>query len=91
MRWGEVAEAETYNEHYKEKVLEAYNKAIIDLQMATGVGAYVISDEAAKVLTQLASRPRHENPWDNLDDDTQAYAQALIKIRELAKRDLKVR
>ena len=91
MTWGEVTETATYTDDYRAKLLESYRKAVIDLEMATGVGAYVISDEAAKVLADLASRPKDENPWSALDDDVRAYSDALAKIRELAKKDLKVR
>jgi hypothetical protein len=91
MTWAEWVENATYSDEYKKKVLASQEKAFIDLEMVTGVGAYVISDEAAKVLAQLASRPKHENPWDDLDANQSDYAQALAKIRELAKKDLKVR
>jgi hypothetical protein len=80
------------SEEYKQKVVESYRQSIIDLEFATGVGAYVISDEAAKILTELAKfEPPDENWAVALEDDMKKYERTLAKIRELAKKDLKVR
>jgi hypothetical protein len=55
------------------------------------LGAYVISEEAAKILSELDSRPGHENPYEEIEADLDAYEKALTKIRDVAKKGLKVR
>ena len=72
-------------------LISSYEKAMSDLRMVIGVGAYVISDEVAKILAQLEPPPAIGHYFDTLTADTEVYAKALAKIRELAKRDLKVR
>jgi hypothetical protein len=87
-------ESGEYRKEYKEEMVEPYRKAIRELEIATGIGAYVISDEVAKILGELASRPDYEEPGDtygNVGRDYDDYQKALTKIRELAKKDLKVR
>lgn len=58
MTYKEWYEDARFGEEYKKERIESYQKAIKDLEIATGVGAYVISDEAAKILTEVAKRPR---------------------------------
>ena len=79
-----------YSEEYMKERLEAYRKATRELDSATAIGAYIISDEAAKVLEELASRPRHEDSFSQLDQDASEYPRVLREMRELAKKDLKV-
>jgi hypothetical protein len=83
-----------YSEEYRKRILDSYRKAQIDLEIATGVGAYVISDEAAKILKDLEHRPPQVDPLDTygrLEADLKDYEKALDEIREIAKKDLKVR
>jgi hypothetical protein len=53
------------------------------------MGAYVVSREAAKVLADLKSRPRHVNPSADLEDDQREHPEALAKRREIAKKTLR--
>ena len=80
-----------FHEEYKKERVESYRKALRDLEMATSVGAYVISEEAAKILTEVAKRQRIKGPNEAMADQFEEYTNALTKIRELAKKDLKVR
>jgi len=89
--WKDWNEDATVREADKKELLQSYEKAVKELRLATGIGAYVISDEAAKILTELESRPEHDNPYDAIDAALSDYQKALTKIRQLAKKDLKVR
>jgi hypothetical protein len=91
MTWKEWTENAEFGEDYKKERVQSYRKAISELEVATGVGAYVVSDETAKILAELDSRPSHDNPYDAIDAELSDYKKALTKIRELAKKDLKVR
>ncbi len=91
MSWKDWNEDATVREADKKELLQSYEKAVKELRLATGIGAYVISDEAAKILTELESRPEHDNPYDAIDAALSDYQKALTKIRQLAKKDLKVR
>lgn len=68
----------TGDEEHREKIRESYSKAISDLELATGVGAYAISDDAAKVLADLSARPKHDNPFIGLEADLRDYPEALV-------------
>jgi hypothetical protein len=93
MSWEEWTENAKFPEDYKKELLESYGKALKDLKLVTGtgIGAYVISDETAKILAELDSRPQHDNPYDAIDADLTDFKSALSNIRQLAKKDLKVR
>jgi len=79
------------NDDRKKQLDEAYDGAARELRKATGVGAYIISDEVAAVLAKLQSRPRLD--WQNTarfeyyDHEYEGYKRALGDIRRLAKRD----
>ena len=68
------------------------DRAAIELQKATEIGAYVISAEAADALSRLRYRPRpgmEEGDWYAVfASDRDAYTRALAEIRALAKADL---
>ena len=69
-RWTEEA---NFSEDYKREMEECSGKAFKELRIATGIGAYVISDEAAKILSELDARPAHENPYDQIEGDLSEY------------------
>jgi hypothetical protein len=69
-RWTEEA---NFSEDYKREMEESSGKAFKELRIATGIGAYVISDEAAKILSELDARPAHENPYDQIEGDLSEY------------------
>jgi hypothetical protein len=77
------------------RLKEEFDKAYRDLRQSTGIGAYIISEQAADVLAALEKRPRpqwrpDEPPWEFFDAEVDAYKSALTQIRRLAKKDLKV-
>jgi hypothetical protein len=71
-----------------------FSEAFHELAKATHIGAYIICDEAAKVLDDLKKRKGLEwdegPPGDVYDDAATGYAEALHKLRAIAKRDLGV-
>jgi hypothetical protein len=74
---------------------EDYKNARLEIETATGIGAYIISKEVADVLVQLKRRKRPARTRDTprfelYEADAEAYGSALDKIRELARKDLKV-
>jgi len=74
---------------------DAYKSAQRDLRRATGIGAYIISDEIAAVLAKLNARPRiqlrpDQSVVEAYDAEFDAYHAALEQVRRLAKKDLKV-
>jgi hypothetical protein len=80
----------------REKQLsEDYDRAASELAKATGVGAYIISEEVADALQNLQKRRRHdprECAWTEIyDEEYTAHKEALTEIRKLAKKDLGVR
>ena len=83
-----------YTEEYSKQLWDNYRAASADLRKATGVGAYIISDEVAELLDLLDARPKlkwEENaPWDIYYEQFYAYKEALAQIRLLAKKDLRV-
>jgi hypothetical protein len=86
------------SEERQKELNEAYAKAYREIRKATGTGAFIISDEAAKVLEVLENRERLEPDgpkaaswYEIYDADAEAYKTALTKIRMLAKEDLRVR
>lgn len=77
------------------KLRDSYQQAYRDLRRATGIGAYIISNEVAAALAALDARPRpqwnrDEPPWELYDAEFEAYKTALDQIRRLAKKDLNV-
>jgi hypothetical protein len=98
IQYYQIAEHEALhgNEHPKEaefrqKQTEAYWK----IKRAADIGAFVISDEAAQALLELRKKPRatpEDVPWFELfEEECENYQEALKKIRECARKDLKVK
>ena len=83
-----------FTEERRKDLVDNYRSAHRDLRKATGIGAYIISDEVAAVLSRLEARPQlawNDNPpWEIFDADLSAYKEALEQIRRLAKKDLRV-
>lgn len=81
-------------EERSNELLTNYRAAYSDLHKATGIGAYIISDDVAEILLQLESRPKLQ--WQDTDigelfeTELKAYKEALTQIRRLAKKDLRV-
>lgn len=80
----------------RKKILgEASQKGYAEIYKAQGIGAFVISKEAAQSLTQLRKRLNADNrtvPWEeNISKDLSAVKQCLEEFRNLAKRDLHIR
>ena len=84
------------SEQRKKELGDECHRAYLELRKATGIGAYIISDEAAEVLSKLEARPaldpdpRKHAFHEVMDADYEGYKQALGEIRLLAKQDLGV-
>lgn len=103
MNLEQIHENAYFSQEDEAEIKSSYSKAQRDLHLAIDLGAYIISDEVAKILTELRSSPKkedkdeqdEENPGYEhlkmLESDFDRYPKALAKIRVLARRDLKVR
>jgi hypothetical protein len=96
---GEIGDDRLSTEELIEKrniLQDRLAKAHEQIGIATGIGAYIISDQVAKVLLDLrvASNKRilqGDPPAIHLWNEAEGYDIALQKVRVLAKDDLKVR
>lgn len=82
-------------EHPKKKEFgERYSEAYWKIQRATDIGAFVISERAATILTELRKQPKldwDENPpWEIYEANCDHYRKALASIRQCAIQDLRV-
>jgi len=72
---------------------ERYSQAFWKIKKATDIGAFVVSSKAANILKELRDKPKLEwdkNPsWDIYHQDYEYYKDALNKIVQVAKKDLK--
>ncbi len=78
-------------EEYQKEFNDRYHNAYLELTKATGIGAFIISPEAAKVLIELASRPKpKDDDWryEVYLEAAKAHKKALEKLRIIAKNDL---
>jgi hypothetical protein len=86
-----------YSEERKKELGDECHRAYLELRKATGIGAYIVSDEVAAVLAKLEARPSLDlDPakapfFEIMDLDFEAYKHALSEIRALAKKDLGVK
>lgn len=84
----------SFSEEKKNELDADFRKAIRELNIATGIGAYIISDAVAEVLAGLTAHASQFDPseprWEQYQADSDAYKAALKKVRTLAKEDLKV-
>jgi hypothetical protein len=53
----ELSENQEYSEEHRDNMASSSHKAMNDLRMAADVGAYIISDDVAKILAELEARP----------------------------------
>lgn len=81
-----------YSESIERKMRENFNQAFWKIKKATDVGAFVISREAHRVLTELKERKKlnwNENPsFDVYEHEYQYFQVALNKIVQIAKAEL---
>jgi hypothetical protein len=68
----------THTEDFKKRLNDESDRAIHELRKATGVGAFIISNEAAEALARI------------YESEVVAYKKSLSEIRGLAKKDLAV-
>ena len=87
-----------FSDEKKKQLSDDFQAARNELEKATGVGAYIISKESAKVLAELAvaitqssAKFEHGPSFEMYDADSKLYREALEKMRTLAKRDLGVK
>jgi len=82
-----------YSEDQEKQFDERYSQAIWKIKKATDIGAFVVSAKAAIALKELQNRPKLEwdrnCPEDIYEQDYQYYKDALNKIVNVAKEDLK--
>lgn|ERR1035438_3806774 len=92
-----VERGATCSDEREKELSEGFDRAYLELRKATGIGAYIISDEIADILLKLRARPkldpdpRKTAHYEILDADYAAYKKALGEIRLIAKKDLGVR
>ena len=82
------------SEEREKELSEGYQLAHRELRKAASVGAYIISDDVAEALATLERRPRLDPKdcasFELFEADYEAYKKALVEIRALAKKDLRV-
>jgi len=75
-----------------EELRDRYRDAVWKIKRATTIGAFVISDESAAVLTKLQDRPQLEwgehEPWDFYEHEYAGYKKALDDFCISARFDL---
>lgn len=81
--------------HPKEKEFALrYSEAYWTVQRMTDIGPFVISQEAADILQKLRNRPKLEwgdgPAFELREQEASHYREALERIRECARKDLKV-
>ena len=83
-----------YSEEKEAGFIKKYNQAYRQMKKSTDIGAFVISPRAVTILKELRDRPRlkwNENPpWEIYEQEYEYHRQALDKIVQVAKDDLKV-
>ena len=82
-----------YSEDKESFFAERYSQAFWKIKKATDIGAFVVSPNATIILKELRDRPKldwDDNPsWDIYQQDYEYYREALNKIVQVAKEDLK--
>ena len=82
-----------YSEDKMKELGERYSQAHWKIKKATDIGAFVVCPEAERTLKELRERPQlhwNENPpWDIFDHEYGYYRDALVKIVDIARKDLK--
>lgn len=82
-----------YSDVKVKELEERYSQAFWKIKKATDIGAFVVSSEAESILKELRDRPQlkwNENPpCDIFEQDYKYYNDALRRIVEIARSDLK--
>lgn len=82
-----------YSDVTVKELEERYSQAFWKIKKATDIGAFVVSSEAESILKELRDRPQlkwNENaPCDIFEQDYKYYNDALRRIVEIARSDLK--
>ena len=80
-------------EEREKRLSEDYARASRELNKATGIGAFIISDEVADALAKLQNRRRldpKDCPWFEIcNDEFGAYKKTLAEVKKLARKELK--
>ena len=81
-------------DHPKKKEFgDRYSEAYWKIQRATDIGAFVICEQAASILSELRKKPKlnwnDHPPWEIYEHDCDHYQKALERIRQCAIQDLK--
>jgi len=85
------------SEQHMKELSDECHRTGLELRKATGIGAFIISDEVADVLSKLEARPgldpdpQEHALYEVMDAEYEADKQALGKIRSLAKKDLSMK
>ncbi len=82
-----------YPEEKMKEFQEKYTRAFWKIKKATDIGAFVVSPAAEIILKDLRNRPElkwEENPpWDIYEQDYKSYHDALKKVVDVARKDLR--
>ena len=74
-------------------IIQQIEEGCWKIKKATDIGAFVVSPNATIILKELRDRPKlewDENPsWEIYQQDYEYYKDALNKIVQVAKEDLK--
>jgi hypothetical protein len=77
----------------QKQLSDDFEQAYRELRKATGIGAFIISENAADLLTKLAKRRiiNAESGWqyEVLSAAQKAHSEALAEFRRIAKEDLR--
>ena len=83
----------SYSDDKVKELGEKYGQAFWKIKKATDIGVFVVSPEAESILRELRDRPQlewNENPpWEIYEQDYKYYNDALRRIVEVARSDLK--
>jgi len=84
-----------YADDKLKELAEKYNRAYWEVKKATALAGFVLSSDAAAILRELRDRPELEwdknPPWEVYGQDYEFYRDALDKIVEVARKDMKAR
>lgn len=78
----------------KQRLSDDYDRAARELEKATDIGAYIISERVVEALTRFQRRqrldPDNSANIEIYEDEYRAYKKVLAEIKKLAKEDLGV-
>ena len=84
------------NEDQEAKMEAEFEQHRREVRKATGIGAFIISEKIAKVLSSLEkeshkNRREAQSSFEWYDSQTATFRKALLEVRRLAKEDLEVK